>query len=166
MNIQKVLIASLLTLLTLGAANVSHAEPLSEQWSWKMDFSGFAESQISIYRKGKKATSYLIGCDLSDYLAKENNESPSSVDKVISTNNPGGVLLVTCGIGAHSMLVSIYNPSINSSEAVLSRIGSYYAGWELIEKQLFIYFDRRCDSDQKDCIDFQKISVPWPKVTE
>jgi len=157
-----VLLLSYLNLIHVG---VVAAEAKTESWSWKLDSADLMESKISILSGKKVLASYFVGCDLSDALSKEiseEEENPGKVDKIVSASFPSGILLVTCTVGAHSQSISIFDPKVNSKEAVFSKTGSYYAGWELKDGQLVIFYDRPCDAKQKNCEYFQKISVNWP----
>jgi len=164
--ISKFLIPILLfSYLSLTHASATAAEAKTEEWSWKLDSADLMESKISILVGKKLLASYFVGCDLSDALSREiqeEEENPGKVDKIVSPAFPDGILLVTCIVGAHSQNISIFDPKVNSKEAVFSKTGSYYAGWEIKNGQLVIFYDRPCDAKQKNCEYYQKISVEWP----
>jgi len=140
------------------------AEVKPGAWTWKLSSSDFMESNIAIFNGKKALANYVVGCDLSDAVSKNipEEEESARIEKYISTDIPNGVLLVTCIVGAHSKEVSIFDPRVNSREAVFSKTGSYYAGWEVSNNQLMIFYDRPCEVAQKDCENYQRVSVKWP----
>ncbi len=133
------------------------------QWHWKLIKASMHESILGIYHGKHLTHRYHIGCHL-DYQEEDLDTAESSkIEKVISTNNNDGLLLLTCIQGAHSKLIEIYDPKIEQSAPVFSQYGAYYAGWEKRDGQLIIYYDQACQSTSNDCLEYQRVEFKWPK---
>ena len=133
-------------------------------WSWQLDRAGFDESQISIHQQDQAIASYTIECDLSDANTEVDDEEMPSVDKVITSEHPNGLLAVVCNIGAHSKEVLLFDPLSNSEQAVYTKTGSYYADWKLKEDALWIIHDQPCtQADESNCdAPFEQVEFPLP----
>jgi len=130
-------------------------------WQWKLSKGQLYDSEISVYQNGSRIANYQIDCDLSEYQNKE--EFTPSIDKVITTKKPTGLLIVTCVVGAHSVRINIYDPLSNIKESIFSKTGSYVAYWEMESGALWITYDQVCvTSKSKQCdARFEQIRVPW-----
>jgi hypothetical protein len=142
------------------------SETKNTDWNWSIVSSDLMESIILVSKNNKSVARYAIACNLSDVNHRsdslQTDEEVSRVEFVSTTKLPDKVLLVSCTVGAHARLISVYDPMNQSSEPVFSKVGSYYAYWEIETDQLLLHYDQPCPSEQQSCDRFQKVTVPWP----
>ena len=120
-------------------------------WSWSLDHAAIYDSSISIHSKDNQLTQHQFNCNLSDAVSQTLVEDPAStIDTVITSSNPKGLLVVTCNVGAHSETIVIINPNKSTQQVVFRKIGSYFVDWKLSNGQLHISFDRPINNKKAD----------------
>jgi hypothetical protein len=115
-------------------------------WSWHVVSAGADESRLSIYRRDQLLGIYDLTCDLTNVGEGSRSDNGASLDLVRPESNPEGLLLVSCNVGAHSRQVTIIDLTRKSKKPVFSATGSYAAGWELQDGELWISYDEPCDT--------------------
>ncbi len=145
-------------------------------WDWMLHSSGFMESVVKITTETKDDTSkkiegrVVLNCDLSTYnqVASEaktaEHAEVASIHRINTRDFPGGLLITTCYVGAHSEMLSIINPAERINEEVFSVVGSYYVEWALKRDTLWITYDRPCVPDNNTTCEtpFSPITISWP----
>lgn len=152
-------LAALFSLVVASYANADQ-KPTSS-WQWELLKAKFYDSEIVIIKDQKKIAQYHFDCDLSDHKNKE--ESTPSIDQVMTSKNPQGLLIVTCPVGAHSVQLNIFDPDKNTKDAIFSKTGSYVAYWEIESEQLWVVYDQPCQvSEKKQCeVPFEQVRIAW-----
>ena len=130
--------------------------------SWHVVSAGLDESRVAIYREKTLVGIFDFACDLT--ATSEPGDNGSGLQLVYPASNPEGLLIVTCDVGAHSQHIAIIDPAKKSHKAVFSRTGSYFANWEIQVGELWISFDRACDTGPTvECPDgFETLFEPYP----
>ncbi len=133
-----------------------------DEWRWKLEVSDLYSSQVGLYKGMEKVSTYQLECDLSDATGVFTEDNPATINLVSLSNFPDGLFIVTCGIGAHSAMISIFDPNLDTTEPIFTETGSYYVEWEIHDKVLKISYDRPCESDATACDGFKRIERLWP----
>jgi hypothetical protein len=116
------------------------------EWSWHVVSAGADESRLSIHQRDRLLGIYDLSCDLTDAGEGLQADNGPSLDLVYPDSSPGGLLLVSCNVGAHSQQISIIDLEKRSNKPVFSVTGSYVANWEIQDGELWIGFDEPCDT--------------------
>ena len=133
-------------------------------WAWQLESATIFESVVAIQKTDGSLNRYQFQCDLTDTL-NEQTEKSSTIETVVPTSHPNGVLIVTCYMGAHAEMLTIVDPIKN--KVVYKKIGSYFVDWRLEGGEITIDYDTPCeDTKKKTCAeldsDFVTISQTWP----
>lgn len=158
----------LLLISLLIACNKETPEKISapqiQALVWQLDSSDFGESRISIHQNENVLANYHIDCDLSDTFEEIDDPEQPTVDIVMPSSHPHGLLVVVCNVGAHSRQISVFDPFTNTNEDVFTKTGSYIAGWDIVNGSLKISYDRECTEDENKVCDerFEQVSMEWP----
>jgi hypothetical protein len=133
-------------------------------WSWHVLSSGISESRMSLYKRDLLFGIFNFSCDLTDAGAGDNTDSNASLDLVKIDSNPEGLLVITCNVGAHSQQLNIIDLAKKASQPVFSKTGSYIAGWEIQDGELWLSYDQPCESGiSVECPDgFETIFEQYP----
>lgn len=166
MNINKYSWIALL--FTACCVNVGAGHKDDAPWSWHIRSAGSDESRIAIYRGNQPLGIFDLSCDLTDVREGPQVENGASLKRVEIDSHPDGLLLITCNVGAHSQMISIIDLASKANDPVFSITGSYFAKWELQRGELWISYDRPCESGLSvECPDgFETIFVQYPESTQ
>ena len=139
------LLVPLLLLLSLLAAAVSADHDSESLLSWHLLSAGLDESRLSVYRQETLVGIFNLPCDLTGIDAAQ-SENGVDIAVVSIPLRPRGLLIVRCNVGAHAQMLSIIDPSNKSTVPAWQRSGSYFARWEVADDELWIEYDRACES--------------------
>jgi len=72
--------------------------------------------------------------------------------------------VITCNVGAHSQQVNIIDLTKNPGHPIFSKTGSYVAGWEIQDGELWLSYDQPCETGLSvECPDgFEAIFEQYP----
>ena len=115
-------------------------------WSWHIVSGGIGESRVSIFRRDRLIGIYDITCDLTMAVEGSRENAEATINLVDLDSNPAGLLLITCNVGAHSRQIAVIDLASKSTRPALVRTGSYFADWEVQDDELWISYDRPCDT--------------------
>jgi hypothetical protein len=157
-------IAKLALLLCACCVAVNADHKSDADWSWHILSAGLDESRISIYRRDQLLGIFNLSCDLSETREGPAIEDGASLNLVRLDSHPQGLLLITCNVGAHSQQVVIIDLAVKSNQPAFSETGSYFAGWEIQDGELWIGYDQPCEGGAGvECPDgFETIFVQYP----
>ena len=157
------LVTALIPLLLAFNANGDHKA--DADWSWHILSSGISESRMSLYRRDRLIGIYNFSCDLTDASEGDRVEKNASLNLVRLDTHPDGLLLITCQAGAHAQQVAIIDLASKSNQPVFAKTGSFIADWELQDGELWIRYDRPCDTGPTvECPDgFETIFTRFPE---
>ena len=157
----------LLPMLVWSVFAIADHQP-DAPWSWHVLSSGADESRLSVYRADELLGIYDLSCDLTDASEGERVEDKASLNLVQAESSSDGLLAIICNVGAHSQQITIINLTRNSKQAVYSVTGSYTAGWEIQDGELWIIYDEPCDTGPTvECPDgFVTKFVQYPGAAE
>ncbi len=133
-------------LLVLGAGLARAGHDARAEWSWHVVSAGSDESRVAIYRRDTPLGIYNFSCDLTGAVSGPVQESGATINLIRPPARPGGLLIITCDVGAHSQMLAIVDLASPATRPALTRSGSYFVGWELQEGELWISFDQPCDT--------------------
>ncbi len=153
----------LVALLGLGGlANADHDSGAS--LAWHVVSGGLDESRVSLYQAQRLVGIFDIACDLTAATDAAAADNGVSLQLAQPASNPGGLLIVTCNVGAHSQHIAIIDPEVKSHRPVYARTGSFFASWEIQDGELWISFDRACATGPTvECPDgFETVFEPYP----
>ena len=126
-------------------------------------------SRIEVLRDDRSLGTYNLNCDASPEANElEYDLSIHEINRadIVSLNNDGSnLLVVVCNHGAHSREISIFDTSRRSDEPVWSKVGSYFADWQLVHGDLSISYDLPCTDDVCDQ-PFATTEVSWNALTD
>lgn len=162
MVLSRALTGSLVLLFALVFLTGVKADESSDNtWQWKLLKAELYDSEIAIVKKQVKIAHYQLDCDLSEY--QNEDEFTPSINKIVNSKQPHGLLIVTCNVGAHAVRLNIFDPHKNTKEPIFSQTGSYLAYWEIESEQLWIIYDTPCTSSKaKQCeAPFEQVRIPW-----
>lgn len=112
-------------------------------WSWTLERAAIYDSLISIQNKDNLVTQHAFDCNLIDAVSVTSVEEPAaSIDIIVTSLHPKGLLVVTCNFGAHSERIIIIDPNIRTQQIVFRKTGSYFVDWKLDNGQLHISYDK------------------------
>ncbi len=138
---------------------------LAVDWAWQLESATVFESVIAIQQADGSIRRHKFQCDLTDAL-NEKTEMSSTIETVLPTSHPDGVIIVTCYKGAQSEMIAIIDPL--KDKVVYKKLGSYFVDWRLEEGKIIVDYDMPCeDTKNKTCADdpdnqFVTISQTWP----
>lgn len=138
---------------------------LAVDWAWQLESATIFESAIAIQHDDGKISRHKFQCDLTDAL-NEKTELSSTIETVVPTSHPDGVLVVTCYKGANTEMIAIIDPL--EDKVVYKKIGSYFVDWRLEDGKIIVDYDLPCeDTKDKTCSEdpdnqFETVSQPWP----
>lgn len=134
------------------------------EWSWHVVSAGADESRLSIYQRDRLLGIYDLSCDLTDVDEGYQADNGPGLELVNPDSNPGGLLLVSCNLGAHSQQITIIDLAQRSNKPVFSVTGSFAVSWEIQDGELWIGYDEPCDTGPTvDCPDgYQTRFVQYP----
>jgi len=136
----------LVLLISAFSFNAAADHKPQADWSWHVLASGISESRISIYQRDQLLGIFNFSCDLTDADAEDSIDSNASLSLVIIDSNPEGLLVITCNVGAHSQQVNIIDLTKHPGHPVFSKTGSYVAGWEIQDGELWLSYDQPCET--------------------
>ena len=133
--------------------------------SWHVVSAGLDESRVALYREKTLVGIFDFACDLTAAAETEPGDNGASLQLAYPASNPLGLLVVTCNVGAHSQHIAIVDPVKKSHGEVFTRTGSYFAGWEIQDGELWISHDRACDTGPTvECPDgFETVFEAYPE---
>jgi hypothetical protein len=133
-------------------------------WSWRLESTEFMHSEIAITRADESTRRIEFPCSLEDVLAETIDEETASVDVVNPDSYPGGLLVVICNVGAHSVQISVIDPNSDGKNEDFVRTGSYFARWDIRRGRLRVHYDQPCGSLCES--GFETQTVVWPARVE
>lgn len=144
-------------------------EATSRGLRWTLLESDTYSSRIEVLRGDRSLGTYSLNCDVSPEANElEFDLSIHEINRadIVSSKNDGSYLLVVvCNHGAHSREISIFDTSRRSDEPAWSKVGSYFADWQLIDGDLCISYDLPCTDDVCDQ-PFVTTEVSWNALTD
>ena len=157
----RILLISLLAWCAVAAAD---HRPEAD-WSWHVAAAGGDESRLSVYRREELFGIFDIACDLTDAVEGEAVDGNASISLLRPDAHPEGLLVIVCNVGAHSQMLTVVDLAQRSTHPAFSATGSYSAGWELQDGELWIGYDEPCDTGPTvDCPDgYKTIFVQYPE---
>ena len=151
-------------LLLSGLTRVGADHDSGAPWSWHVVSGGLDESRVAFYREQELIGIFNFSCDLTGAVDSETEPNGASLELVRPDSHPDGLLLLKCNLGAHSQHLAIIDPALKSRQVVFTETGSYFIAWELQDGELWISYDRPCDTGPTvDCPDgYETIFVRYP----
>ena len=121
------------------------------EWSWHLLSAGLDESRLSVYQRDRLVGIFDLGCDLTgigEVSADEEatDEEGNAIDLVSIDGRDGDLLIVVCNVGAHSQRIEIFDLATTSTRPAFAITGSYVAAWEIQDDELWIRYDRACET--------------------
>jgi len=155
-------LAVLLAVAGIAAADHDNGAALA----WHVISGGLDESRVSLYREQRLVGIFDIACDLTAAADDDPADNGVSLQLARPASNPGGLLIVTCNVGAHSQHIAIIDPLKKTHHPVYSRTGSYFVNWEIQDGELWISYDHACDTGPTvECPDgFENLFVRYPAL--
>ena len=155
----------LLLLLIPNFQALADHDPAAE-WSWHVMSAGADESRLSVFRGELMFGIYNLDCDLTDAVSGERTDDSASINLVKPETSPGGLLIISCNVGAHSQQVGIIDLEQKSTQLAFSVSGSYTARWEVQDGELWIGYDEPCETGPSvECPDgFVTTFVQYPQT--
>ena len=132
-------------------------------WSWHVLSAGADESRVAIYRQRDLLGIFNFSCDLT--AEDEPGEEPAAnLELVQPESHPDGLLVIRCNVGAHSQYLALVDPAQRTVRPAFEVTGSYHAGWEIQDGELWIGYDRPCaEGISVECPDgFETVFVRYP----
>jgi len=154
----------LVLILLVMAGGVLADHDTGATWSWHVVSGGLDESRVAIYNQREMIGIFDFSCDLTAVGEGDMGETDASLNLVQPESNPGGLLVVTCNVGAHSQYIAIVDPTSKSNQPVFAETGSYFVKWELENGELWISYDHPCATGVSvECPDgFETVFVQYP----
>ncbi len=137
--------AGLSLLMLMLAGSLSAAHDAGSDLSWHLLSAGLDESRVSVYRQDTLIGIFNLPCDLTGADAAQTDNGVEIAVVRISAR-PQGLLVIRCNVGAHAQMLSIIDPSNKSTTPTYQVSGSYFARWEVENDELWIEYDRACDT--------------------
>lgn len=132
--------------------------------SWHVLSAGLDESRVAVYREQTLVGIFDFACDLTPAADVEPQDDIVGLQPVFPDSHAAGLLLVTCNVGAHSQHIAIVDPARKTHRPVFERTGSYFVNWEIQDGELWISYDRACDTGPTvECPDgYETLFEPYP----
>ncbi len=131
--------------------------------SWHLLSAGLDESRVSVYARGTLVGIFNLPCDLTGIDgAPANNGVDMTVVSIPA--RPRGLLVIRCNVGAHAQMLTIIDPAAKSAAPAYQRSGSYFARSEVEDGELWIEYDRACETGVSvECPDgFETVFESYP----
>lgn len=114
--------------------------------AWHAVAGGLDQSRVAIYRGQRLLGIYDFDCDLTGIGAVDTEFEGAAIELLRPRSHPEGLLVISCNVGAHSQHLAIVDPGDKAARPAFAVTGSYFAGWEIEDGELWISYDRACDS--------------------
>ena len=150
----------------VGVASADHKSGAT--LAWHVVSGGLDESRVSLYKEQRLVGIFDIACDLTAAVNDDLPDNGVALQLARPASSPGGLLIVTCNVGAHSQHIAIIDPDKKTHHPVYSRTGSFFVDWEIQDGELWISFDRACDTGPTvECPDgFETLFEPYPPTDQ
>ncbi len=158
----RILLFALVATSLLSKAAADHDS--GADWAWHVVSAGLDESRVALYRRAELIGIFNFSCDLTGAADGAADDNGASMELAQPDTHPQGLLVLKCNVGAHSQHLAIIDPTRKSGQVVFTETGSYFATWEIQDGELWISYDRPCETGPSvDCPDgYETLFVRYP----
>ncbi len=135
----------LISLLLTLAGPVAADHDADSKLSWHLLSAGLDESRLSVHRQETLIGIYNLPCDLTG-IGSAQSENGVEIVLVDIPARPQGLLVIRCNVGAHAQMLTIIDPVSKAATPAWQRTGSYFARWEVEQGELWMEYDRACET--------------------